>query len=120
MLSLQLPAGTLIVFDPVTHATRFLDIMGEATKERQALSVVFNKTSVPVDALSLRPGPFHLTLENRTESRVLPAIWMANEALDRLLRRRKPVSQRSSFSPIKPSAPSTGRTRSPSASASRS
>jgi hypothetical protein len=24
MLSLQLPAGTLIVFDPVTHAARFL------------------------------------------------------------------------------------------------
>jgi len=91
MLSLQLPAGTLIVFDPVTHAARFLDVKGEATKERQALSVAFNMTSVPVDALSLRPGPFHLTLENRTESRVLPAVWVANEALDKLLRRRKPV-----------------------------
>lgn len=53
--------------------------------------MVFNKTSVPVDTLSLRPGPFHLTLENRTESRVLPAIWVVNEALDRFLRRRKPV-----------------------------
>jgi len=91
MLSLQLPAGTLIVFDPVTHAARFLDVKGEATKERRALSVAFNMTSVPVDALSLRPGPFHLTLENRTESRVLPAVWVANEALDKLLRRRKPV-----------------------------
>jgi class 3 adenylate cyclase len=91
MLSLQLPEGTLIVFDPVTHAARFLDVKGEATDARQALSMVFNKTSIPVDALNLHPGPFHLTLENRTESRVLPAVWVANEALDRLLKRRKPV-----------------------------
>ncbi len=91
ILSLQLPEGTLIVFDPVTHAAQFLDVKGEATHERQNLSVVFNKVQVPVDTVDLRPGPFHLALENRTDSRVLPAVWMANQALDDLLKRRKPV-----------------------------
>src|SRR6266446_2654596 len=35
ILSLRLPEGTLIVFDPVTHAAQFLDVKGEATHERQ-------------------------------------------------------------------------------------
>src|SRR5216683_3350340 len=43
ILSLQAPEGTLIVFDPVTHAAQFLDVRGEETSERQNLSVVFNK-----------------------------------------------------------------------------
>jgi class 3 adenylate cyclase len=91
ILSLQLPEGTLIVFDPVTHAAQFLNVNGEATHERQNLSVIFNKVQVPVDTVDLRPGPFRLALENRTDSRVLPAVWMANQALDDLLKRRKPV-----------------------------
>src|SRR5262245_26252656 len=82
ILSLQLPEGTLIVFDPVTHAAQFLNVNGEATHERQNLSVIFNKVQVPVDTVDLRPGPFRLALENRTDSRVLPAVWMANQALD--------------------------------------
>src|SRR6266849_2386406 len=57
ILSLELPKGSLIVFDPV----------------------------------ALRPGRMHLALENRTESRVLPAVWVANQALDDLLKRRKPI-----------------------------
>src|SRR5580704_6287614 len=91
ILSLQLPKGTLIVFDPVTHAARFLDVKGEPTQERQNLSVVFNKVQVPVDTVSLCPGALRLALENRTDSRVLPAVWVANQALDNLLKRRKPV-----------------------------
>jgi class 3 adenylate cyclase len=91
ILSLQLPEGLLIVFDPVTHSAQFLDVKGEPTQERQNLSVVFNKVQVPVDALTLRPGPLRLALENRTDSRVLPAVWVTNQALDDLLKRRKPV-----------------------------
>src|ERR1700704_5549575 len=34
ILSLQAPAGTLIVFDPVTHTAQFLDVGGEETGER--------------------------------------------------------------------------------------
>jgi class 3 adenylate cyclase len=91
ILSLQLPKGTLIVFDPVTHTAQFLDVSGEEARERQNLSVVFNKVELPVDTIALRPGPLRLSLENRTEARVLPAVWVANQALDDLLKRRKPI-----------------------------
>src|SRR4030088_1608420 len=91
ILSLQLPKGTLIVFDPVTHTAQFLDVSGEEASERQNLSVIFNKVQVPVDTVALRPGPLRLALENRTESRVLPAVWVANQTLDDLLKRRKPI-----------------------------
>src|ERR1700680_2996240 len=91
ILLLQMPKGTLIVFDPVTHTAQFLDVSGEEASERQNLSVIFNKVQVPVDPVAMRPGPLRLALENRTESRVLPAVWVANQALDDLLKRRKPV-----------------------------
>ncbi|VIO75104.1 adenylate/guanylate cyclase domain-containing protein [Bradyrhizobium ivorense] len=90
ILSMNVPAGTLIVFDPVTHAAQFLDVRGEEARERQNLTVVFNKIQVPVDTTVLRPGPLRLTLENRTDARVLPAVWVASQALDDLLGRRKP------------------------------
>src|SRR6476659_4182514 len=84
ILSLQLPKGSLIVFDPVTHLAQFLEVSGEETSERQNLSVIFNKVQVPVDAIALRPGPLRLALENRTDGRVLPAVFVANQALDDL------------------------------------
>ena len=43
LLSLQLPAEFVIVMDPVTHGTQFLDVKGEPTRERQNLSLVFDK-----------------------------------------------------------------------------
>jgi class 3 adenylate cyclase len=91
ILSLHLPKGSLIVFDPVTHTAQFLDVSGEEASERQNLSVIFNKAQVPVDSVALRPGPLRLALENRTDGRVLPAMWVANQALDDLLKRRKPI-----------------------------
>jgi class 3 adenylate cyclase len=91
ILSLQVPEGTLIVFDPVTHTAQFLDVSGEEASERQNLSVIFNKVQVPVDSVALHPGPLRLALENRTDGRVLPAIWLANQALDDILKRRKPI-----------------------------
>jgi class 3 adenylate cyclase len=89
ILSLQIPKGTLIVFDPVTHAAQFLDVSGEEASERQNLSVIFNKVQVSVETVTLRPGPLRLALENRTDGRVLPAV--ANQALDDLLMQRKPI-----------------------------
>src|ERR1700726_713208 len=91
ILSLQLPKGTVIVFDPVTDTPQFLEVSGDEAGERQNLSVIFNKVQVPVDTVALRPGPLRLNLENRTEGRVLPAIWVTNQALDDLLKRRKPI-----------------------------
>ena len=90
IMSLQLPAEFLIVFDPVTHGTQFLDVKGEPTRDRQALTLVFNKVKTPTGKMELRPGPLRITLENRTDMRVLPAIWVAGDKLHDLLGRRKP------------------------------
>ncbi len=89
-VSLQVPEGTVIVFDPVTHTAQYLDVRGEETTERQNLSLIFNKTETPADAVSLRPGPLRLSLDNRTDARVLPGVWVTNQALCDLLTRRKP------------------------------
>jgi class 3 adenylate cyclase len=90
VLSVQLPEDFVIAFDPVTHATQFIDVKGEPTRERQTLSMVFNKVTAPVGTVEMRPGPLRLALENRTDRRVLPALWVAADALHRLLGNRKP------------------------------
>ena len=90
ILSLQLPPEFTIVFDPVTHATQFLDVKGEPTRERQNLTVVFNKVRSPTGTVEMRPGPLRLQLENRTDLRVLPSVWIAGDKLHDLLGKRKP------------------------------
>jgi class 3 adenylate cyclase len=90
VLSVQLPKHFIIVFDPVTHGTQFIDVKGEPSRERQALSMVFNKVKAPTGTIEMRPGPLRLSLENRTERRVLPALWIAADPLHRLLGKRKP------------------------------
>jgi Family of unknown function (DUF5939) len=90
VLSVQLPDHFVIVFDPVTHGTQFLDIKGEPTRERQALSIVFNKLHPPTGTIELRPGPLRLSLENRTDRRIIPALWIAGDSLHHLLGKRKP------------------------------
>ena len=39
----------------------------------------------------MRPGPLRLSLENQTDHRVLPAVWVANDTLHELLGKRKPI-----------------------------
>jgi class 3 adenylate cyclase len=90
ILALQLPAEFVIVFDPVTHAAQFLDVKGEPTRERQTMSLVFSDAHRPNDTVVMRPGPLRLALENRTAKRVLPGVWIANDALHQLLGRRRP------------------------------
>ncbi|MGZ3408999.1 MAG: DUF5939 domain-containing protein [Xanthobacteraceae bacterium] len=90
LVSLQMPAQFLIVFDPVTHGTQFIDVKGEPTKERQAFSLVFNNVKSPTGTIEMRPGPLRLSLENKTNKRVLPGVWIAGDNLHHLLGQRKP------------------------------
>jgi class 3 adenylate cyclase len=90
LLSLQLPGELVIILDPVTHTTQFLDVKGEPTRERQSLSLVFDPVGLPAETVKLRPGPLRLSLENHTATRVLPGLWIAGNKLEELLRRRKP------------------------------
>jgi class 3 adenylate cyclase len=90
LLSIQLPAEFCMVFDPVTHATQFIDVQGEPTKERQALSMVFDKVRVKTETVVMRPGSLRVNFENKTDRRVLPGVWIANHALHEMMGKRKP------------------------------
>ncbi|MGV1790295.1 DUF5939 domain-containing protein [Rhizobium sp. A37_96] len=90
VISLQLPAEFTIIFEPVTHAAQFLDIKGEPSKERQTLSLVFDRMHRHSEAIELRPGPLRVMMENHTDLRVLPSICVANDALHSLLGQRRP------------------------------
>jgi class 3 adenylate cyclase len=90
ILSLQLPAQFIIVFEPVTHAAQFIDVKGEPTRERQNLSLIYNKLRAPTGTMEMRPGPLRLTLENLTDTRVLPGVWVAGDTLHGLIGKRRP------------------------------
>ena len=90
LMSIQLPASFVIVFDPVTHTAQFIKVVGEGTRERQLLSMMFDKVGVPIVRSEMNPGPLRLSLENHCETRVLPTLWICDERLEELLARRKP------------------------------
>ena len=90
VLSLQLPPQFIIVFEPVTHSAQFIDVQGEPTKERQQLSLIYSNGHRPVETVTMRPGPLRLALDNQAGVRVLPAIFIAAEALHHLIGKRKP------------------------------
>jgi class 3 adenylate cyclase len=90
LVSLNLPAEFVIIFDPVTHAAQFLDVKGEPTRERQTLSVVLNQVRAPTGTVELCPGPLRIAFENRSGVRALPGVWRAGEKLHTLLGRRRP------------------------------
>src|ERR1700735_5118961 len=80
-LSLQLPPQFIIVFEPVTHSAQFIDVQGEPTKERQQLSLIYNKAHAPTGTMTMRPGPLRLSLDNQAGVRTLPAVFIAGDAL---------------------------------------
>jgi class 3 adenylate cyclase len=91
VLSLQLPKQFVIVFEPVTHAAHFIDVQGEPTKERQQLSMVFNKVHAPTGTTVMQPGPLRLVLDNQSDVRVLPGVWIAGDVLHEMIGKRKPI-----------------------------
>jgi class 3 adenylate cyclase len=90
LMSLQLPAGFIIVFEPVTHAAHFLDVKGEPTRERQSLVMVVSKTHASTGTTEMRPGPLRLSFDNRSDLRTLPSVWIADDKMHDLLGKRRP------------------------------
>ncbi|MDQ6438236.1 adenylate/guanylate cyclase domain-containing protein [Mesorhizobium sp. LHD-90] len=90
VLSLQLPSEFIIVFESVTHSVQFIDVKGEPTRERQNLSLVYDREHVGSQTLEMRPGPVRIAIENRSGKRVLPAVFIAGDPLHHLLARRRP------------------------------
>ena len=90
VVSIQVPVGNIVVFDPVTHSAHFIDVKGEPTRERQNLSVVYNKLTAATGAVEFRPGPARIAFENQTDRRTLPSIWVYGEQFAAILGRRRP------------------------------
>lgn len=90
IISLRLPEKFIIVFDPVTHTAQFIDAKGEPTTERQGLTVIFETEHAQHQTLEMRPGPIRLSLENRTDKRVIPSVFIADHNLHHLMHQRRP------------------------------
>ena len=89
-MSLTLPRGFVIAFDPVTHTTQFLDVSGEETSERRNLSIAFNDAHSHKGTLSMQPGPLRVTFDNKSNKRTIPGLWISGEAMKELLGGRRP------------------------------
>jgi class 3 adenylate cyclase len=90
VLSLQLPEGYVIVFDPVLHMSQHIEVKGESARESQSLSFVMTRDHAPSEPVQMRPGPLQITLENRLNVRTLPAIWIVSDKVHELVSKRRP------------------------------
>lgn len=90
VLSLQLPEGFLDVFDPVVNMSQTIEVKGEPARKSQSLSFIMTKDHAPAEDVQMRPGPLQLTLENRSNVRTLPAIWIVSDKVHDLVRKRRP------------------------------
>ena len=89
-VSLRAPEAFLIVFDPVVHMAKFIEVKGEPTQERQSLTLLLNKEHAPTGTVTIRPGPLRIQFENRSNVRTLPAVLIADDRLHALMGKRRP------------------------------
>jgi class 3 adenylate cyclase len=89
-MSLSLPPGHSLVFDPVSHTTLFLDAAGDETRERRSLSIVFTDVHAHRGVTTLQPGPVRIAVENKSSRRTLPGVWVPNDEMHRLFKARRP------------------------------
>jgi class 3 adenylate cyclase len=88
--SFQLPEGYVIVFDPVLHMSQHIEVKGEPVRESQSLSFIMTRDHAPDKTVEMRPGPLKLTLDNRSNKRTLPGIWVASDKVHDLVSKRRP------------------------------
>jgi class 3 adenylate cyclase len=89
-VSLQLPAGLVILFDPVTHSAHYFDVKDEPTSERRTLSIGYTDVKASAETTEMQPGPLRIALDNRAPRRVLPGLWLAGDELNALIGKRRP------------------------------
>jgi class 3 adenylate cyclase len=90
VLSLQLPNGEVDLFDPVLHMSQHLEVKGEPASESQSLSFVMTRDHPPEGTFQMRPGALTLTMENRSNKRTLPAVWVVSDKIHEFIRKRRP------------------------------
>jgi len=89
-LSVQLPEGLVIVFDPVVHMSQYIEVKGDPARESQSLSFVMTRDHAPAGTVQMRPGPLQMTLENRSTVRTFPGIWIVSDKVHDLVSKRRP------------------------------
>ncbi len=90
VISLQLPEGYVIVFDPVLHMSQHIEVNGEPARESQSLSFVMTRDHAASGIVQMHPGPLRIALENRLNVRTLPAIWIVSDKVHQLVSKRRP------------------------------
>jgi class 3 adenylate cyclase len=89
-VSLQLPEGLTILFDPVTHSAHYFDVKGEPTGERRTFTVAYTGGKAPSETTAMPSGPLRIALDNRSARRVLPGLWLSGDGLNELIGKRRP------------------------------
>src|SRR2546430_9332475 len=90
VLLIQLSEGDVTVFDPVVHMSQDIEVKGEPARESQSLSFVMTRDHAPVGPVQMRPGPLQMTLENRSNMRTFPAVWVVSVKVHDLVSKRRP------------------------------
>lgn len=88
-MSLVLPSSYILIFEPVTHTAQHLNVRGDPPAQRQELSIVYTDENQQLPPRKLKSGPLRLTLENRTQHRVLPGIYIGNVSFKEMISRKK-------------------------------
>src|SRR5205814_1694428 len=70
--------------------SQFIEVTGEATRKPSDLAFVMTKDHAPTGTIQMRPGPLQISLENRSNVRTFPGIWVAGDKLHDLLGKRRP------------------------------
>lgn len=89
IFSIQLPSEFIILFEPVIHAATFIETTGEPVRERRDLSIVYSEAGVSVAKTSMAPGPLRLSIENRSNRRILPGLFVASGTFHQLFENRR-------------------------------
>jgi class 3 adenylate cyclase len=87
IFGVQLPAEFVILFEPVLHAAVFIEVSGEPTRDRREMTVIYNESGASASQVTLAPGPLRLTIENQTNRRILPGLFVAGETFHQLFER---------------------------------
>lgn len=70
--------GFVVVFDPVTHSSTLLRVVGTLQEVPQTLTIALAEGVEERPLIEVAPGPLELTLENRTVQRAMPILWLAD------------------------------------------
>jgi class 3 adenylate cyclase len=90
IVSIQVPEGWVILFEPVLHFGHYMKVAPERTSELQQLALVLEGTHAPTATTPLKAGSLRLTIANRTSTRALPVVWIENSGFDELVGQRRP------------------------------